>query len=106
MMWKEGGPSMPHLTTPSVWMLLAVTLTTLLCAACGVGGSDTAREATATPPAVGWAAEVEDAPYVAYERVSLERLPRARLEQAGEVRLTQQVRRLPTYRLRDGASSA
>jgi hypothetical protein len=86
--------------------MVAVIVAALVCAACGAGGGNAAREPTATPPAVGWAAEVEDAPYVAYERVSLERLPRARLEQAGEVRLTQQVRRLPAYRLRDGGASA
>ncbi len=97
---------MPRLTTPVARALLAVTLTTLLCAACGAGGGNEAGDATATPPAVGWAAEVEDAPYVAYERVSLDRLPRARMEPAGEVRLTQQVRRVPAYRLRDSASSA
>jgi hypothetical protein len=106
MIWAKGGHSMPHLTISRVRVSLAFTLAALVCAACGAGGGATVREATATPPAVGWAGEVDDAPYVAYERVTLERLPRARMEQVGEVRLTQQVRRLPAYRLRDGGASA
>lgn len=91
--WRLGG-----------FVLLGLLL--LLAAACGAGSGNGAREATATPAAVGWNGEVDEAPYVAYERVSLERLPRNRVEPAGEVRLVQQVRRVPAFRLREGGESA
>lgn len=96
---------MPRIVWPRVARALPALLGLLLAAACGAGGGNRAV-ATATPPAVGWAGEVDDAPYTAFERVSLERLPRQRLEPAGELRLTQQVRRIPAYRLRDSGASA
>ena len=86
-----------------LWLaLIGVALVSI---ACGVGGDTGAQQATPTP-AVGWSGEVDDAPYVAYERVSVERLPRARLEPAGELRLSQPVRRVPAFRLRDSVRSA
>ncbi|MGD9891576.1 MAG: hypothetical protein AB7R89_29190 [Dehalococcoidia bacterium] len=79
------------------WLLIVA----VLVAGCGAGAGNSALEPSATPPAVGWNGEVDDAPYVAYERVSFERLPKERLEPAGEVRLPQQVRRISAFRLRD-----
>jgi hypothetical protein len=55
---------------------------------------------------VGGSGEVDDAPYVAYERVTFERLPKQRVEPAGEVRLPQQVRRIAAFKLRDSGTSA
>ena len=85
---------------------LLLSLAVLFCAACSDGDPGGVQSGGPTPPAVGWAGEVDDAPYVAYERVGLDRLPRERLEPAGELRLTQQVRRIPAFRLRDGEASA
>lgn len=79
------------------WLVLAA----VLLAGCGAGAGNSAAEPSATPPAVGWNGEVDDAPYVAYERVSFERLPKDRVEPAGEVRLPRQVRRISAFRLRD-----
>jgi hypothetical protein len=81
----------------AVWLLIVA----VLLAGCGAGAGNSAVAPSATPPAVGWNGEVDDAPYVAYERVSFERLPKERLEPAGEVRLPQQVRRISAFRLRD-----
>ena len=86
-----------------LWLLL---VPALLTAACGVGDGNSTRQPTPTPPAVGWSGEVDDAPYVAYERVTYERLPRGRLEPAGEVRLPEQVRRVAAFKLRDSESNA
>jgi hypothetical protein len=93
---------------PALRLLVPVLMVlAALVGACGAGGGSGDRAAaTPTPPAVGWYGEIEDASYVAYERVSLERLPRARLEPAEELRLAEQVRRVPAYRLRDGGDSA
>src|SRR3712207_2855858 len=77
-----------------LWLVVAA----LLLVACGAGAGNSAAEPSATPPAVGWEGEVDDAPYVAYERVSYERLPTDRLEPAGEIRLPRQVRRLSALR--------
>jgi hypothetical protein len=81
----------------ALWLLMVA----VLVAGCGAGAGNTALAPSATPPAVGWNGEVDDAPYVAYERVSYERLPKDRLEPSGEVRLPQQVRRISAFRLRD-----
>jgi hypothetical protein len=81
-----------------LWLLVAA----LLLAGCGAGAGNSAAEPVATPPAVGWDGEVDDAPYVAYERVSYDRLPKERVEPAGELRLPRQVRRISAFRLRDG----
>lgn len=79
----------------------------LLGVACGAGaGNNRSAPPVATPPAVGWNGEVDDAPYIAFERVSFERLPKGRVEPAGEVRLPQQVRRIAAFRLRDSETSA
>src|SRR3712207_1397856 len=86
---------------------LLVALAVLLCAACGAGaGNATTKAPTGTPPAVADVGEVDDAPYIAYERVTFERLPKQRLEPAGEVRLPQQVRRVAAFKLRDGGATA
>lgn len=85
-----------------LWLLVAA----LLLAACGASAGDSVAEPSATPPAVGWDGEVDDAPYVAYERVSYDRLPTDRLEPAGEVRLPRQVRRLSAFRLRGDDNNA
>lgn len=87
----------------------ALLLPALLLAACGAGSgneSGAERPSARATPSVGASGEVEDAAYVAYERVTLERLPRARLEPEGEVRLADVARRLPAFRLRDGGPSA
>jgi hypothetical protein len=85
----------------SIRGLLLLLVVAVLVAGCGAGAGNSATAPSATPPAVGWNGEVDDAPYVAYERVSYERLPKERLEPAGEVRLPQQVRRISAFRLRD-----
>jgi|GEM_PF-2100518 len=78
-----------------------------LALACGVSDSSTGQaKAVPTPPAPGWYAEVEDASYIAYERVTYVRIPKARIEPAGEVRLTQQVRRVQSFRLKESGTSA
>ena len=84
-----------------LWLVTAVLL-----AGCGAGAGNSARAPSPTPPTVGWAGEVDDAPYLAYERVSYERLPRARVEPAGEVRIPEQVRRISAFKLRDDESNA
>ena len=84
-----------------LWLVAAVLL-----AGCGAGAGNSVRSPSPTPPAVGWAGEVDDAPYIAYERVSYERLPRSRLEPAGEVRIPEQVRRVSAFRLRESESNA
>lgn len=88
-----------------VWAVV-LALAALLGGACGAGSGNSAARPSPTPPAVGWAGEVDDAPYIAYEKVSFERLPRARLEPAGELRLPQQVRRVAAFRLRESETSA
>src|SRR3712207_1451467 len=98
----------PSSTTyaPPAALLLALAL---LAAACGAGaGNDdgTGARPSVTPPAVGFNGEVDDAPYIAYERVTYERLPKQRLEPAGEVRLPQQVRRIAAFKLRDSGANA
>jgi hypothetical protein len=85
---------------------LALVVTAAVGVACGANAGDSSAVPSPSPPAVGWAAEVDDAPYVAYERVSYERLPRERVEPAGEVRLPQQVRRISAFRLRDSEDNA
>lgn len=77
-----------------------------LAVACGAGGGPQANAPSPTPAAVGWNGTVDDVAYVAFEKVSLERLARARLVAEGEVRLSQQVRRVTAYRLRDSELSA
>jgi len=84
------------------WLLAGA----LLVAACGAGAGNGATAPSATPPAVGWNGEVEDAPYVAFEKVSYQRLPRERLEPAGEVRIPQEVRRIAAFRLRESGTHA
>jgi hypothetical protein len=78
----------------------------LLLTACGAGAGNATRDPQPPAPAVGVNGEVDNAPYVSYEKVSYERLPKSRVEAEGEVRIAQQVRRLPAYRLRDGGTSA
>jgi hypothetical protein len=81
----------------------------LFAAACGAGTGNrdgAGARPSVTPPAVGFSGEVDDAPYIAYERVSYERLPKQRLEPAGEVRLPQQVRRIAAFKLRDSGANA
>ena len=71
-------------------------------------GDDTARS-TATPAVqveIGANAQIEDVAYVAAERVGIDRLPRARVEEAGEARLETQVRRVPAYRLKESPKAA
>lgn len=78
-------------------------LALLLLAACGAGGG----EAEGEPPVVtGAYGEMDEAPFIAYERVSLERLPKGRLEAAGEIKLAKQARRIPAYQIRDTQRSA
>jgi len=81
-------------------------LIAVLLVGCGAGAGNQSAQPSPSPPAVGWNGEVDDAPYVAYERVSYDRLPRGRLEPSGEVRLPQQVRRFSAFRLRDGEENA
>ena len=99
-MWNEARLGR-WLTAAALWLVTAVLLT-----GCGAGAGNGVRAPSPTPPAVGWAGEVDDAPYIAYERVSYERLPRARVEPAGEVRIPEQVRRISAFRLRESESSA
>ena len=91
---------------PHTALLLALALLVAACGA-GAGNSDGAgTRPSVTPPAVGVSGEVDDAPYTAYERVTYERLPKQRLEPAGEVRLPQQVRRVAAFKLRDSGANA
>ena len=97
----------PAPTTRLPTVALLVLLASLV-AACGAGAGNSGSRAapSVTPPAVGVSGEVDDAPYVAYERVTYERLPKQRLEPAGEVRLPQQVRRIAAFKLRDSGANA
>lgn len=75
----------------------------VLLPACGAGG----REGATEPPVVtGAYGEVDEADFIAYERVSLDRLPKSRLVAAGEIKLAKQARRIPAYQIRDTQSSA
>jgi hypothetical protein len=81
----------------------------LLLAGCGAGTGNSGNSGaapSASPPAVGVSGEVDDAPYVAYERVTYERLPKQRVEPAGEVRLPREVRRITAFKLRDSGANA
>lgn len=75
--------------------------------ACGAGGQK--PSAAATPSVqieVGTTAAIEDVSYVAVERVGFDRLPKARMEQAGEARLPELVRRVPIFRLAGNPKAA
>ena len=75
--------------------------------ACGAGGEK--PSAAATPSVqieVGTTAAIEDVSYVAVERVGFDRLPKARMEDAGEARLPELVRRVPIYRLTGNPKAA
>jgi hypothetical protein len=85
---------------------LVVLLGTLGAVACGAGDANGKQAAVPTVAAPGQYGEAEDASYVAYERVGFDRLPKSRMEPAGEIRLTQQVRRVQTFRIKDGGTSA
>ena len=99
----------PPRSAPRVSMVALLLVLSLVVAACGAGAGNDGGSGAApsvTPPAVGVGGEVDDAPYVAYERVTYERLPRQRVEPAGEVRLPQQVRRVAAFKLRDSGANA
>jgi hypothetical protein len=92
-----------------VQRVLVVILAVLALAtvACGAGGG---RAPAATTPSVqievGTTASIEDVAYVAVERVGFDRLPKARMEQAGEARLPELVRRVPIYRIAGNSKAA
>lgn len=55
---------------------------------------------------IGSNATIEDVAYIAFERVGLDRLPRDRMEPAGEARVEKLVRRVPAYRLKGSPQAA
>ncbi len=55
---------------------------------------------------IGATAHFDDVPYIAFAQVSLERLPRERLEEAGEARIDGLARRVPAYRLKGQPTAA
>lgn len=60
-----------------------------------------------TPPVdIGGSAQFDDVSYIAIERVGLDRLPRTRLEEAGEARIESLARRVTAYRLKDSPKAA
>jgi hypothetical protein len=91
----------------NVMLGLVMLMGTLGAIACGAGDANTDKQAAAaTVAAPGQYGEAEDASYIAYERVGFDRLPKNRMEPAGELRLTQQVRRVQTFRVKDSGASA
>ena len=88
------------------WLPLVLVLLGWLAAACSDGGTSRATATPAVQVEIGTNAQIEDVAYVAAERVGIDRLPRARLEAAGEARLEAQVRRVPAYRLKDSPKAA
>lgn len=85
--------------------LLLLAVVALVLAACGSGGDRVV--VTATPQVdIGAGASIDDVRYVASERVTSERLPRDRLEEAGEARLDKIVRRVTAYRLKENPKAA
>ncbi|MFN8559907.1 MAG: hypothetical protein U0531_21990 [Dehalococcoidia bacterium] len=79
---------------------MAVAFLALLALACT--GKQQAGAATGTPTVqvqVGDAAQINEVDYVALQRLGFDRLPKARVEPAGEARLGAQVRRVPAFRL-------
>ena len=73
----------------------------------GCGGDEAPAAASPTPQVqVGANARIEDVAYVAFERVGRDRLPRERLEGAGEARIERLARRVPAYRLKDSPKAA
>lgn len=85
---------------------LGVLLAALALAACRA--ADEAAPAASPVPRVqiGATAHFENVPYIAFAQVSLERLPRERLEEAGEARIDGLARRVPAYRLRGQPAAA
>lgn len=80
-------------------------------AGCGAGESGgTTERAPSAPgaarPDTGAYAGFEDVRYIAYEKVSFDRLPRERLERAGEARIEAAARRVPAFRIKDNPKRA
>lgn len=87
------------------WSGAVVLLAVSVIGGCTAGGSS-ARGTTAPQLPLGENAEIGEVRYVAFERVGLDRLPRGRMERAGEARIESQARRIPAYRLRDSPRAA
>lgn len=75
-------------------------------AACGVGSGMPAPTAVAQQIQIGAGGSVEDVAYLASERVGGDRITRARLEEAGEIRIDAIARRVTAYRLKDSPKAA
>lgn len=80
---------------------------TLVAAACR-SNTDLSSATPAAGPGitVGTNARFDDVAYIAFERVGGDRLPRTRLEEAGEARIESLARRIPAYRLKDSPTAA
>lgn len=86
--------------------LAAVLVLAALVAACGAGGGAAPAGSPVPQIRLGAAAQFEEVQYVAFEQVTFERLPKARVEPAGEARIEELARRVPAFRLRDSAKAA
>jgi hypothetical protein len=85
----------------------AIVLGAAILMACGAGGEKPSAAATpAIKVDIGANASVDDIAYVAAERVGFDRLPKARMEPADEVRIEVLVRRVPAFRLKDNPKAA
>jgi|DewCreStandDraft_5_1066085.scaffolds.fasta_scaffold00367_63 hypothetical protein len=85
---------------------LAALLAALVLAACQAERRTTPVASPAPQVQIGATAHFDDVPYIAFAQVSLERLPRERLEAAGEARIDGLARRVPAYRLKGQPAAA
>lgn len=74
--------------------------------ACGAGGEPAAPTSAAQQIQIGAGGTAEDVAFVASERVGGDRITRARLEEAGEIRIDAIARRVTAYRLKDSPRAA
>jgi hypothetical protein len=90
------------------WRLVGLFLAVLLVPVAGCG-SNRAEDETAAhivEVALGTNGAFDEVQYVAFEKVGMDRLPRARMEEAGEAQIESLARRIPAYRLANSPRAA
>lgn len=88
----------------AIWLVIAVTVGLSGCT--GDQGDGPATAAATARAEIGLNATVDTVAYISIDRVEEDRLPRARLEPAGELRIDAQARRYPAFRLAESPRSA